>query len=164
MEVLACDPYIDPSKALALGVTLIDLETLLRRSDVVSMHVPLTDETRGMIGARAFALMRPSAILINTARGPVVDEQALLEALANQKLAGVGLDVFNEEPLPADHPLTKLDNVVCTPHIAAQTKEAMVGMSVQAAQNILHVLRGEVPPFVANPEVIDCTSRIVWKS
>jgi D-3-phosphoglycerate dehydrogenase len=163
MEVIACDPYIDPDRAHKCGATLVDLESLLRRSDVVSMHVPLTDETRGMIGRAELELIKSSAVLINTSRGPVVDEEALIEALADRRIAGAGLDVFAQEPLPAKHPLLQLDNVVCSPHIAGQTEEAMVGMSVRAAENILCVLRGQVPPFVANPEVIEQTSRVVWK-
>jgi D-3-phosphoglycerate dehydrogenase len=160
MEVIACDPYIDPDRAHELDVALVDLETLLRRSDVVTMHVPLTDETRGMIGRAELELTKSSVILINTARGPVVDEEALIEALTTRRIAGAGIDVFAQEPLPAEHPLLQLDDLVCSPHIAGQTEEAMVGMSVQAAENILCVLRGEVPPFVANPEVIDRTSRV----
>jgi D-3-phosphoglycerate dehydrogenase len=163
MEVIACDPYIDADRAHRFGATLTDLETLLRRSDVVSMHVPLTDETRGMIGRAELEFIKPSAVLINTSRGPVIDEEALIEALTTRRIAGAGLDVYAQEPLPAEHPLLQLDNVVCSPHIAGQTEEAMVGMSVRAAENILCVLRGQVPPFVANPEVIGQTSRVVWK-
>jgi D-3-phosphoglycerate dehydrogenase len=159
MHVIACDPYIDPKRARRLDVILVDLETLLRRSDFVSLHVPLTEETRGMIGQSELALMKPSAILANTARGGVIEEEALLEALAGRRIAGAALDVYAEEPLPAGHPLTQLDNVVCTPHCAGQTDEALVRVSVRAAENILYVYRGEVPPLVVNPEALENGSR-----
>ena len=162
MEVIACDPYIDPERALRFDATLVDLRTLLRRSDFVSLHVPLTEETEHMIGQAQLELMKPSAILVNTARGPVVDGQALYEALSIGTIAGAGLDVFEEEPLPADHPLRKLDNVVLTPHVAGQSEEAMVGVSIRAAENVLRVLRGETPPIelIVNPEVLATTSRV----
>jgi D-3-phosphoglycerate dehydrogenase len=162
MEVIACDPYIDAERALRFDATLVDLETLLRRSDFVSLHVPLTEETAHMIGQAQLELMKPSAILINTARGPVVDGQALYEALNIGTIAGAGLDVFEEEPLPADHPLRKLDNVVLTPHVAGQSEEAMAGVSIRAAENVLRVLRGETPPIelIVNPEVLATTSRV----
>ena len=159
MEVIACDPYVDPGHARALGVKLVDLDTVLRRADVISLHVPLTGETRHMIGRTAFELMKPSAILINTARGPIVDEVALIDALSTGQIAAAGLDVFLDEPMPEDHPLSRLDNLVCSPHIAGQTEEAMVRVSIIAAENILCALGGQVPPFVVNPEVID---RLTW--
>ena len=156
MQVIACDPYVEPERARRLGVALVDLETLLRRSDFVSLHVPLTEETKHMIGRAELKSMKPSAILVNTARGAVVDQRALYEALVGREIAGAALDVFEEEPLPVDHPLTELDNVVCTPHCAGQTTEAMVRVSIRAAENILCVLRGEVPSLslIANPKVL----------
>ncbi len=159
MQVIACDPYIDSERARGLDVALVDLETLLRRSDFVSLHVPLTEETRGLIGRAELAWMKPSAILVNTARGGVIEERALYEALAERRIAGAALDVFAEEPLPAGHPLVLLDNVVCTPHCAGQTEEALVRVSVRAAENILCVYRGEVPPLVVNPEALENRSR-----
>jgi D-3-phosphoglycerate dehydrogenase len=156
MEVIACDPYIDPEKARRLDVTLVELETLLRRSDFVSLHVPLTEETEHMIGWTELELMKRSAILVNTARGPVVDGGALYEALTTGRIAGAALDVFEKEPLPAGHPLRHLDNVVLTPHVAGQSEEAMESVSIRAAENILCVLQGETPPLelVVNPEVL----------
>jgi phosphoglycerate dehydrogenase-like enzyme len=116
-----------------------------------------------MIGQPEIELMKPSAILVNTARGGLIDEQALYQALARQRIAGAALDVFDQEPLPANHPLTQLDNLLCSPHVAGQTEEALKRMAVGAAENILSVFRGEVPPYVVNPEVLNNTSRVAWK-
>jgi D-3-phosphoglycerate dehydrogenase len=161
MEVLACDPYIPEAQAHAAGAAPVDLQTLLRRADYISLHVPLNEETRHMIGAAELQQMKPSAVLVNTARGPIVDQDALYEALRYGRIAGAGLDVFEEEPLPAHCPLTQLENIVCSPHCAGQTQEAMVRVSVRAAENVLCVLRGELPPpsLVANPEALE---RLAW--
>jgi len=137
------------------NVKFVDLETLLRESDIVTIHCALTEKTKGMIGKRELALMKKSAILINTARGPIVDEEALYEALKNRLIAGAGLDVYTKEPPGADFPLLKLDNVVATPHIAAYTWEAMRAMDLTLAQDVMKVLHGERPKFIANPEVLD---------
>jgi len=163
MEVIAFDPYADPEVAQKLDVTLMDFQTLLLRSDFVSLHVPLTAETRNMIGKAELELMKPSAILVNNARGGLIEEEALYEALAGGGIAGAALDVFAQEALSADHPLTRLDNLLCSPHVAGQTEEALVRMSVGAAENILKVFRGEVPSFVVNPEVLENTSRVAWR-
>ncbi len=163
MEVIAYDPYLDAETARQFNVSLVDLPTLLRRADFISLHMPLTPETRHMIGQPEIELMKPSAILVNTARGGLIDEQALYQALARQRIAGAALDVFDQEPLPANHPLTQLDNLLCSPHVAGQTEEALQRMAVGAAENILRVFRGEVPPFVINPEVLKNTSRVAWK-
>ena len=127
---------------------------LLRTSDIVSLHVPLNASTRGMIGAAELALMQPSAILINTSRGPVVDEAALEDALAKGRLAGAGLDVFAEEPPPADHPLFRLDNVVLTAHLAGPTWESNTARLRTAVDNVQRVARGE-PPLWVIPELGD---------
>jgi D-3-phosphoglycerate dehydrogenase len=155
MEVIAYDPYAKPETAQQLDVPLVDLPTLLRRSDFISLHVPLTGETRHIIGQAELAQMKPSAILVNTARGGLIDEHALYESLAAQRIAGAALDVFEQEPLPANHPLTQLDNILFSPHVAGQTAEALRRMSIGAAENILAVFRGEIPPFVVNPEVLN---------
>ncbi|MGH2461382.1 MAG: hydroxyacid dehydrogenase, partial [Chloroflexota bacterium] len=124
MRVLAFDPYVTPAQAAELGVELVsELEPLLRAADVVSIHAPLTPETRGIIGRGALAELKPTAFLINCARGGLVDEDALLEALQAGRLAGAGLDVFVEEPTPAAHPLFGLENVVVTPHVAGSSQE-----------------------------------------
>jgi D-3-phosphoglycerate dehydrogenase len=162
MEVLVYDPYVTTETARPLGVTLVDLPTLLRQADFISLHVPLTDETRHIIGQAELDLMKPSAILVNTARGGLIDEKSLYESLAAGRIAGAALDVFEQEPLPPNHPLTRLDNILFSPHVAGQTAEALQRMSVGAAENILRVFRGEAPPFVVNPEVLNSTSRIKW--
>lgn len=150
MRVLAFDPYVTPAQAAELGVELVsDLTPLLRAADVVSVHAPLTPETRGIIGRDALAELKPTAFLINCARGGLVDEDALLEALQTGRLAGAGLDVFAEEPTPADHPLFGLENVVVTPHVAGSSQEALRLMAENVAEDVLRVLRGEQPahPF-----------------
>ncbi|HSG82466.1 MAG TPA: hydroxyacid dehydrogenase [Gemmatimonadota bacterium] len=136
MRVIAYDPYLSDERAEQLGVELVTLSRLLEEADVVSVHTPLTEETRGMIGARQLALMKPDAYLVNAARGGVVDEVALVEALQEGRLAGAALDVFEHEPLPADSPLLKLDNVVAVPHIGAATREAQVNVAVEISKAV----------------------------
>jgi phosphoglycerate dehydrogenase-like enzyme len=153
MRVLAWGPTLTPARATAAGAAYTPLETLLRESDVVSLHTRLSDMTRGLITARHLALMKPTAFLINTARGPVVDEAALVEALRARRIAGAGLDVFDVEPLPAGHPLLALDNVVLTPHVGYVTREAYDIFFHQAVENIEMYLDGKVPPRALNPEV-----------
>jgi D-3-phosphoglycerate dehydrogenase len=138
------------------GVTWeTDLDRLLSTVDILSLHCPLTDKTRGLIGRRELALMKPTAILINTSRGPVVDEAALTEALSTGKLAAAGLDVFAEEPTDPKNPLLQLPNVIVTPHVSAMTEEAMTRMGTSAATQILNLLKdGTVErENLANPEV-----------
>lgn len=132
-----------------------DLDRFLQSVDIVSLHCPLTDKTRGMIGAAQFARMRPGAILVNTARGPVVDENALIDALRSGRIAAAGLDTFAVEPPDAANPLFGMQNVIVTPHIAAVTTDAMMRMGTIAANNIICWLRGEVhdPRSFLNPEV-----------
>jgi D-3-phosphoglycerate dehydrogenase len=149
MRVIAYDPFVSPARAAELGVELAaELPPLLRAADVVSIHTPLTPQTRGIVGADALALMKPSAILVNCARGGLVDEAALLAALREGRLAGAGLDVWAAEPTPIDHPLLALENVVATPHVAGASQEAFVAMAETVAEDVLRVLRGEPP---ANP-------------
>jgi glyoxylate reductase/D-3-phosphoglycerate dehydrogenase len=137
----------------ALGVRFRLLRELLKTSDIVSLHVPLNASTRGMIGAEELALMQPLAILINTARGPVVDEKALSEALSAGKLFGAGLDVFAQEPPPSNNPLLKLDNVVLTAHFAGPTWDNHVARFRNAFDNVERVQRGE-PPLWLVPELV----------
>ena len=157
MQVLAYDPYLAAEKKneLSPGVTFVELAELLSNSDVVSIHVPLTDQTRDLVDAPEIALMKPDAVLINASRGGVVNEAALCEALQNNRIAGVGLDVFSREPVPVDHPLLKLDNVILTPHSAALTSECVTRMATEAAQCVLDVFAGREPPNVANRKILE---------
>jgi D-3-phosphoglycerate dehydrogenase len=131
MRVVAYDPFLTEEKASGLEIELGTLEEVLRRGDVVSLHVPLTDSTRGMLGEAQLATMKPGAYLVNTARGGVVDEAALARLVESGKLGGAALDVFEQEPLPADHPLRKVAGVVLTPHVGAQTAEAQQNVAVE---------------------------------
>ena len=137
MRVIAWTVHPDP----ALGFTLAERDELFRTSDVVSLHLRLTPEMRASVGAREFGLMKPGAILVNTARGALVDETALVEALSSGRIGGAGLDVFETEPLPAAHPLGRLDNVVLTPHCAGITPEALEAGLQMAVDNVLAFLR-----------------------
>ena len=148
MRVLAYDPYVTAQQAQEMGVELVALEEVLEQSDFVSLHVPLTEETRNLIGAAELGRMKPGAYLINTARGGIVDEQALYAALANGTLAGAGLDVYSEEP-PWGSPLLDLPNVVLTSHIGAHTQEAIERVGVlAAAQRGRSICRAASPWYV----------------
>jgi len=142
----------------ALGVRFKLFRELLRTSDIVTMHVPLNDSTRHMIGADELSLMKPEAIIVNTSRGPVIDEVALTKALAENKLFGAGLDVFDQEPPPADNPLLKLDNVVLTAHFAGPTWDNHVARFRNGFDNVQRVARGE-PPLWVVPELQDLVAR-----
>jgi glyoxylate reductase len=154
MRLLACDEYQDEETAKGLGVTFVSKDELLRESDYVSLHCTLTPETRHMIGAAELTMMKPSAILINAARGPVVDTDALVEALRNGTIWAAGLDVTDPEPIPEDHPLVSLPNCVVVPHIASGTIATRNEMARLAVENCLAVLRGQTPPHCVNPEVL----------
>jgi D-3-phosphoglycerate dehydrogenase len=149
MRVLGCDPYLGPDDVPSF-VTLVDLPELLAQSDVVSVHCPLTDETRNLIDATALAKMKPSAFLINTARGSIVDEVALEQRLHAGKLAGAALDVLAREPGTPDHPLFRYDNFLCTPHMAWHSDEAMQELKRKAAEEVRRVLHGEPPLYQMN--------------
>jgi len=148
MRVLATGLTLTDERAAAAGATRVDLDTLLRESDVVSVHYRLSDKTRGLITARHLALMKPGAFLVNTARGPIVDEKALLDALRARRIAGAALDVFDVEPLPNGHPFLGLDNVVLTPHLGFVTAEGYGIFFGQATESILAYLDGKTPPRV----------------
>lgn len=163
MRVLACDPYVGDDVFGEIGAQRVDLETLLSDSDFVTLHCPLNDQTFEMIGAAELDRMKPTSLLINAARGELIDEPALHTALTTGQIAAAGLDVFHEEPPSVDHPLFQLDNVVCSPHIAGQTEEALIRTSVAAADNILSVFRGEEPDVLVNRQVLQNGSRISWK-
>jgi D-3-phosphoglycerate dehydrogenase len=149
MKVIAYDPYV-PRERVPDYVTLVEFDELMQRSDVVSVHCPLTDETRLMVNARMLGLMKPSAYLINTARGNIVDETALEQMLATKKIAGAGLDVFGVEPAPPSHPLIKYDNFVCTPHMAWHSTESEQELKRKAAEEVRRVLSGEAPLYQVN--------------
>jgi D-3-phosphoglycerate dehydrogenase / 2-oxoglutarate reductase len=150
-QIVAFDPYARADVVAELGATLVgSIDDLLRQSDVVSLHVPLTPETKGLIGARELALMKPTAYLINASRGTVVDEDALAEGLRGGAIAGAALDVFGQEPLPAGHPLSKAPNLLLTPHAASLTVEAMNRMATTMATEMITVLAGDKPRYVAN--------------
>ena len=153
MKVLAYDPYLTAAEMAARGGEKVELDDLLRRSDYVSISCPLTKESRGMIGAKQFALMQPHAYFITTARGFIHDEAALAEALRHKLIAGAGLDVWAKEPPPPDHPLLQFDNVLASPHTAGVTKEARANMGKIAAEQMLDALDGKRPPRIINPEV-----------
>jgi D-3-phosphoglycerate dehydrogenase len=156
MRILATDPYVPDAWFAEHGVERVDLDRLLRESDVVSLHVVLTRETRHMIGLEQLALMKPTAILINTSRGPCVHEPALIEALLRGQIAGAALDVFEEEPLPRDSQLRNLgDRVLLSPHMVSSNVGSGLGPGIRwATESVLHALRGEVPDNVYNKDVI----------
>jgi len=160
MRILACDPYIIPDRAEQFGGRLVDMETLLKESDVVTTHTPLNEETRHLIGERELSLMKPTAILINTSRGPVVDEKALIKALKQRKISGAGLDVFETEPLEKDSPLRSLDNVVMTPHIGS-TPGALSYMVEVAIDNVMRVVEGKEPFRIKTPDTYYASEK--WK-
>ena len=140
MEVVAHDPHVTEERARQLGIRLLPLDQLLARADVVSLHLPLVDETRNLINRRRLALMKPTAVLVNTARGGLVDEGALLETLEAGKLAGAALDVFEQEPLPRDSPLRTSDRLILTPHLAASTPEAQERVAVEICRLVKNAL------------------------
>jgi D-3-phosphoglycerate dehydrogenase len=156
MQVIAYDPYLKDEKKNECHswVRMVELKELLEISDFISIHVPLTDQTRDLVDEAALSLMKSDAILINASRGGVVNEAALIKALENRKISGAGLDVFSEEPVPADDPLLKLDNVILTPHTAALTTECVTRMATEAAGCVIDVFAGRQPPNVANPHVL----------
>jgi D-3-phosphoglycerate dehydrogenase len=151
MEVLAFDPFLTSDEATARGATKVELDELLARSDFVQLNCPLTPETEGLIGREQFALMKPTAFFITTARGPVHDEDALYDALVSGTIAGAGLDVFHDEPPDPSHPLLTLDNVVASPHTAGITVEATRDIALATAQQWLDIFAGKVPPRLLNP-------------
>jgi D-3-phosphoglycerate dehydrogenase / 2-oxoglutarate reductase len=153
MKVLAYDPYVDAAETRNRGAEKVELDDLLRHSDFISINCPLTDETRKIIGAREYALMQPHAYFITTARGFIHNEEALERALRDRKLAGAGLDVWENEPPPSDHPLMKYDNVLVTAHTAGVTKEARIRMGQFAAEQVLDALDGKPVNRILNPEV-----------
>ncbi|MGH9720740.1 MAG: NAD(P)-dependent oxidoreductase [Bryobacteraceae bacterium] len=154
-RLLACDPYVKQEEVADLGVEMVDMETLFRESDFVTVNTLLNAQTRDLIGRQHFEWMKPSAYFINTARGPIVQHDALVEALRTRRIAGAGIDVFPQEPPPKDDPLFALDNVIVTPHALAWTHEIMRDNGIEACRNVLAIARGELPGGIVNKEVVD---------
>jgi phosphoglycerate dehydrogenase-like enzyme len=154
MRVVAFDPYARPAGAAEVGATLVSLDELLRDADFVCVTCALTPDTRHLLNAERLALLRPTAYLINVARGPIVDQSALTECLRDRRIAGAGLDVFEQEPVDPDEPILKLDNVIVNPHALAWTDELFRGNGRSACESIAAVARGEVPANVVNRDAI----------
>lgn len=159
VRIIGYDPYISRDDVESLNVELVkDLGALLRDSDIITIHATLTEETYHMIGEEEFKVMKPTAILVNTARGAIVDEEALIKALREGWIAGAALDVFEKEPPDPDNPLLKLPNVISTPHYASCTYEAYRREAIIAAEEVVRVLEGYKPKYIANPEVLKALS------
>jgi D-3-phosphoglycerate dehydrogenase len=153
-RILSHDPYVPQTTADIYGVQMVDFDTLLRESDFITTHTPHSSETHHMFNDAAFARMKPTAIFINTSRGPVVDEAALAAALRARKIAGAGIDVTEVEPLDAESPLLKVDNLLITPHFAGSSAVSSAAGAQRWAENVALVLAGKHPHGLANPEVI----------
>ncbi len=162
-DVLACDPFISEEDASKLGVRLVDLDTLLAESDYISVHAPLNEKTRHMINESALRKMKPTAILINTARGPVVDIQALYRALKEGWINSAGIDVHEQEPVPKDYCLFELENVVISDHAGWYSEESIMDLQRGAAEAVLAVLKGGWPKFLVNPDVKE-TAKKKWST
>lgn len=148
MEILAYDPYMPAEKIEADGARAVDLDTMLSESDMVSIHLPVLDSTKGMVNKEWFSKMKPSAILINTARAAVIDQKDFVEALQNGTIAGAAIDVYWQEPVPANHPLLKMRNVVCTPHMAGLTTDVDNWSGEMMSQEVLAYLKGEDRKYI----------------
>ena len=161
MRLIAHDPYADAKLAAELGVELVGLEEVFQRSDFVSVSCPLTPETRHLVNADRLALMKPTAYLINTSRGPIVDQKALTKALKERGIAGAGLDVLEKEPPDADDPILKLDNVIFAPHALCWTDQCFAGNGAADVRAVLDVQHGREPPAVVNRDVLQTAA---WKN
>lgn len=162
-RILACDPYLTAERVREYPVTLVDFDTLLRESDLISVHAPLTDETRHQFNEAAFRRMKPSAFFFNLGRGPIHEQPALTRALTEGWIAGAGLDVLEKEPPDPADPILKLDNVVFTPHYASYTEEAYQELQRKTGENAAAVLRGQFPKYLVNPEV-KATARLLARN
>ena len=154
LRILAADPVVSPATVESLGGTLLELPELLRQSDFVSLHAPLTSETRNLIGSEELALMKPESFLINAARGPLIDENALYRALIDGTIAGAGLDVMVDNVPSDDHPLLSLDNIIITPHVAFFSQESTLELEQRAAGEVVRVMQGEMPDNLVNVSVL----------
>jgi D-3-phosphoglycerate dehydrogenase len=163
MHVIAFDPYVSELEMSALGVEPVSFSELLERSDYLSVHAPHNEETEHAINADAFARMKNSAIVINTARGPIIDEKALIEALRSGQIAGAGLDVLEQEPPALDNPLLSMDNVLVTPHVASASTRMRPETRRRAAREVALVLRGRWPMSCVNPTVLPKVTLERWQ-
>lgn len=155
MVFIAHDPYADPARARALGVELVDLDDLCRRADFISINCPLNEATERLITARHFALMKPTAYFINTARGRIVDQAALTQALEERRIAGAGIDVFETEPAAEREPIMRLDNVIVAPHHIGMTDQCFADIGKTSVEAALALMRGEIPANVVNRAVLE---------
>jgi len=160
LQFIAHDPYVDPTLAAELGIRLVDLDTVFRESDFVTLNCPLTPDTRHLVDARRLGLMKPTAFLINCSRGPVVDQQALTKALQERRIAGAGLDVFDPEPPHPDDPILKLDNIIATPHALCWTDQMFERIGAVDMQAALDLSRGRAPGGIVNRAVFD---NAIWQ-
>jgi phosphoglycerate dehydrogenase-like enzyme len=154
MHFIAHDPYIDPAVPCALGIRLVDLETLFRDSDILAINCPLAEDTRHLVNAERLALMKPTAYLINTARGPIIDQKALVEVLSQNRIAGAGLDVLEREPPDEDAPILKLENVILSPHALSWTDQGFAGIGAADIKAVLSVMHGREPIGIVNREIL----------
>lgn len=155
VELVSFDPWVSQDQADELGVEMVGLDELLERSDFVSIHAPLTEDNYHLLSWEQFARAKPGLVVVNTARGPLIDEEALVKALEDGRVWAAGLDVTEQEPLPADSPLFSFDNVILTPHISANTPEARRDLYRVVCEICIDVVQGRIPEFVVNPEVLD---------
>jgi phosphoglycerate dehydrogenase-like enzyme len=154
MRHIACDPYVTQESVRPLGVTLVDMDTLFREADFLCVNCPLNEETRQLVGAKQFALMKPTAYFVNTARGPIVNERALYEALAANRIAGAAIDVFEQEPTPPGNPLLELENIIVTPHHVCLTDECINTVTASVFHACRELAHGRVPRNVVNQQVL----------
>jgi len=155
MKVLVCDPYLTPDRYKKLGITHVPFDDVLKEADIVTLHVPVTEETRGMFHLEKFELMKPTSVVINTARGPIIKTEDLVTVLQKGIIAGAGIDVYEKEPPPRDSDLYKMDNVILTPHIAWYSEEGGWDIRYMIMEDVKAFSEGKLPQFVINPEVLE---------
>lgn len=154
LNIIAYDPYVKPEVGLQYDVTILPLKDVLQKADIISVHVPLTKETENLLNEQTLSWMKPEAIIINTSRGPLIDEDALYHALADKKIGYAGLDVTVREPIEKDNPLLTLDNVIITPHVAWYSEEAELELKTKVAQGVADVLNGKKAKYLVNRDVL----------